>query len=341
MTTPAAPHRTVDGVLAVLAGIPLDQAAGRLAMEPADLSDAVEVYQAAGEAALDAQPAEGRWYQVHIEFPAWDGAEQTSAHHLGPRLQQLTPAVGSWWFIRKAPYWRLRCRPGPGGALADTRASVNAVLDSLTAAGPVRRWWETIYEPEVLAFGGPQGMEAAHDLFSADSSAILDYIRRRGDTGEAGRTLGRRELSVLLCSALFHGAGQEWHEQGDIWHRVASMRSLPADTPTHRLHDLTASLRRLMTVDTGPDSPLFAADRPLAFAAPWATAFTTAGRSLGRAAHDGTVERGLRDILAHHVIFHWNRLGLPGRTQAILARAAHDTVMNPVSVPPGGSLPAS
>jgi thiopeptide-type bacteriocin biosynthesis protein len=326
--SPAEPHQTVEGVLAVLAGIPLDRAAGRLALEPADLADAVEVYQAAGEAALDAQAADGRWYQVHIEFPDWDGADQTGADHLAPSLQrlQLTSAVGSWWFMRKAPCWRLRCRPGPGGVLVDTRVNVNAVLDSLTAAGRVSRWWETVYEPEVLAFGGQHGMEAAHGLFAADSSAILDYVRRSAAV-ETVPAIGRRELSVLLCSALFHGAGQEWYEQGDVWHRVARMRPLPADTPTGRLHSLSASLRRLMTVDAGANSPLFTADRPLAFAAPWATAFTAAGQSLGRAAHDGTLERGLRDILAHHVIFHWNRLGLPGRTQAILARAARDTVM--------------
>jgi hypothetical protein len=34
------------------------------------------------------------------------------------------------------------------------------------------------------------------------------------------------------------------------------------------------------------------------------------------------VSRGLRAVLAHVVIFHWNRLGLPAVTQATLARAA-------------------
>lgn len=325
----ASPNAAVEGVLAVLAGAPLERTAERCGMAAADLADAVEVYQAAGEAALNAPSPDGRWYQVHIEFPDWAAAERTGADHLGPILHRLAPAIGSWWFIRKAPCWRVRCRPAPGAALADTRVAVTEALDNLTAAGRVSRWWETVYEPEALAFGGPMGMEAAHALFAADSGAVLDYVRRQNGTAETHPAIGRRELSILLCGALFHGAGQEWHEQGDVWHRAARLRPLPADVPTDRLRELTAGLRRLMTVDTGLRSPLLAADGQLAFAAPWAAAFATAGRALGRAAHDGILERGLRDILAHHVIFHWNRLGLPGRTQAILARAARDLVMNP------------
>ncbi len=93
-----------------------------------------------------------------------------------------------------------------------------------------------------------------------------------------------------------------------------------------------------MTVNTDPHSTLLGPDGPLAFAAPWAAAFHGAGRSLGHAARDGTLQRGVRDILAHHVIFHWNRLGLAASTQAILARAARDTVMNPPSSPPDDRL---
>lgn len=83
-----------------------------------------------------------------------------------------------------------------------------------------------------------------------------------------------------------------------------------------------------MTADTSPTGPLFGPGRPLAFATPWITAFDIAGRTLGGAAASGSLERGLRDILAHHVIFHWNRLGLSARAQSILARAARDTVLD-------------
>lgn len=328
------PRETADSVVAVLAGVPLDEAAAHIGMEPADLADAVEVYQAAGRAALDA-PAAHDWYQVSVQFPDWDTAEHTAATHLGPHLRRVEDAgaVAAWWFIRKAPCWRLRLRPTPTPTHMDVKTAVRHVLDSLTTAGLIERWWETIYEPETIAFGGPDAIGAAHDLFHADSQHILDYLRRTEPAAPPDPTLGRRELSILLCTTLLRSAGQDWYEQGDIWHRVARIRPLPTDTPTGRLHEMTHSLRLLMTTEARPTGTL--ADGPLSFAAPWAAAFGKAGQILGDAARDGILERGVRDVLAHHVIFHWNRLGLTARTQSILARAARDTVMNPPTSPPG------
>jgi hypothetical protein len=39
------------------------------------------------------------------------------------------------------------------------------------------------------------------------------------------------------------------------------------------------------------------------------------------------MERGLRDVLAHHVIFHFNRIGVPAPAQAVLARAARNALL--------------
>jgi hypothetical protein len=36
--------------------------------------------------------------------------------------------------------------------------------------------------------------------------------------------------------------------------------------------------------------------------------------------------RGIRAVITLHVIFHWNRIGLPATTQATLARAAKDAI---------------
>ncbi|MGH3827705.1 MAG: hypothetical protein ACRDQX_11110, partial [Pseudonocardiaceae bacterium] len=95
-----------------------------------------------------------------------------------------------------------------------------------------------------------------------------------------------------------------------------------------RMENLTGALRRLMTLDTAPTGTLFGTGGPLTFAAPWATAFGEAGRALGNAARNGALVRGLRDVLAHHVIVHWNRRGLADQTPAILAQAARHTIMN-------------
>ncbi|MGH3922345.1 MAG: methyltransferase, FxLD system, partial [Pseudonocardiaceae bacterium] len=45
------------------------------------------------------------------------------------------------------------------------------------------------------------------------------------------------------------------------------------------------------------------------------------------AARRGMLERGLRAVLAHHVIFHWNRLGLPHADQHTLSTLAKEVVM--------------
>lgn len=342
METSVTSHQVAKSVLEVLAGVPLHQAAARTGMNADDLADAVEVYQVAGENALEAQVEAVRgWYSVSIQFADWSAAEHTAITGLGPQLERAenTGALAEWWFLRKYPCWRLRCRPGPAATRADAENAVSTILDGLMADGLVDRWWQTIYEPESLVFGGPQGMDIAHHLFHADSRGVLDYVRRRDSTALPDNTLGRRELSVLLCSTLFFGAGQEPHEQGDIWHRVEQLRPLPSGIPADRLSGMTEALQLLMKLDTSPASALFRTDSPLAFIAPWAAAFDDAGRRLGGAAQSGALQRGVRDILAHLVIFAWNRMGLDGRTQGILARAARDTVMNfPVNLPDARSL---
>lgn len=264
------------------------------------------------------------WHQIHIQFTDWTNSENLAVTRLAPHLQRAhdTDLMGRWWFIRKAPCWRLRGQPGSAGSAASRRV-VADVLDQLTDEGVVDQWRETIYEPETYAFGGPQGMEIAHTLFHADSDAVVSYLRPHGPTG----ILGRREVSLLLCSNLFGSAGQDWYEQGDVWHRVTQMRPLPPDTPLNRLEGLVDVLRPLMTLDPDTHRRLEGTDGPLAFAAPWLAAFAHAGQRLARTAHHGTLQRGLRDVLAHHVIFHWNRLGLAATTQAVLARAARDAIM--------------
>lgn len=314
--------------LAVLAGEPVATAAALIGMTAADLADAVALYKAAGRAALETQAASEGWYQVHVEFADWETAETSMAAHLWPRLRaaENDGTVSSWWYIRKAPCWRLRFHAAT--TPTDMKQFVAGMLDDLARQDLIAGWWSSIYEPEACAFGGAAGIEAAHRLFHADSRSILEYLNRTATNPTTDPIIGRRELSILLCSALLRAAKQDWHEQGDVWHRVTLMRPLPPDAPTERLHSLTSQIRQLVSLDTSPP-PSPAANGPLAYAGDWLATFTHAGHALGAAAHHGTLHRGVRDVLAHHVIFHWNRLGLPARTQGVLAQAAFETILNP------------
>lgn len=326
--TRAALAETVRAVMDVLAGTPLADAATRAHMEPTELAAAAEVYQQAGRHALEQQQGHSAdWWQLYLQFTHWPGAEKITAEHLAPLLHRAeTEGTATvWWFLRKHPCWRLRIRTRPD---SDVKNNLSRVLGHLTAAGRIARWWTGIYEPETAAFGGTVGMNYAHELFHADSHAIVLDLHRHTSP------LGRRELSLLLCTALMRAASLEWYEIGDVWHRVAAERPLPADIPPGRPHAMAGDLRQLLLADTTPNGPMLGPGGPVAFAADWADAFRRTGTALGTAARAGTLDRGLRHVLAYHVIFHWNRLGLPSRTQSILAAAARTAILGPPTPPP-------
>lgn len=272
------------------------------------------------------------WQQVYIQFADWAASEQDAVQHLVPLLSQAHAdgLVTAWWFMRKHPCWRLRLRPGPGGHATMTHLA--AALDGLAANRKIHRWWPGIYEAEEAAFGGPKGMTAAHDLFTADSQCVMDLISGT----EMG--LGRRELSLLLCGILMRSAGLEFYEQGDTWHRAARERPLPPDVPAERLTGMSASLMTLILADTTSDGGLLGPSGPAAAATGWADAFRHAGRTLGADARAGVLQRGLREVLSYHIIFHWNRLGLPARQQAILAWSARGAILGPPHPAPAGPV---
>jgi thiopeptide-type bacteriocin biosynthesis protein len=253
------------------------------------------------------------WHQVNVVFPDWNHAEHTAAACIAPQLDADALAAG-WWFIRKAPCWRIRWQAEP----AD-QARIEQHLDILAAAGHITGWTKSIYEPEIHAFGGPEAMAAAHRLFHADSRGILTYLRGQPD----GRH--RREISLMLCSIMMRAARQDFFEQGDTWARAASYRKAPPGTNPDRPGPLD-HVRRLITADAESQMRDGA---PLAHCAQWAAAYAAAGRELASLTAAGQLHRGLRDVLAHHVIFAWNRLGLPYATQSVLAGTAKTAVFGP------------
>ena len=314
---------TVQAVLTVLAGNPIAETAAHAYLDTAVLSDAVEMFRQAGIRALtdaeETQAAQNCW-QIYLEFANWATAETTAAHQLRPLFQQAESdgSLAGWWFIRKHPCWRLRLHAPPGGQVEDT---IGDALDQLTAAGHLARWWPGVYEPETTAFGGGPAMASAHRLFHADSRAILD------STPHGDVPLRRPEMSVLLITTLLTAAGLERYEQGAVWDHVCRERPLPTDVTPEQTTRITNDLHYLLFADTSADGPLFGIGTPLESAAAWADSFRRVGRDLRERALAGTLERGLRLVLSYHVIFHWNRLGIPPRMQAALAHSARYAIL--------------
>jgi thiopeptide-type bacteriocin biosynthesis protein len=263
---------------------------------------------------MDNPPA---WQQVNIAFPDRGRAEQTALAHLAPFLctAEDEGAVSAWFFIRKWPCWRVRYLPDVG----DMHARICRELAALTTAGHIAGWTTAIYEAEVHAFGGAASMTVAHRLFHRDSRGLLAFLRDE-DAAAGGH---RREMSLMLCSTLMRSAGLDLYEQGDVWARVAAHRALPSTSDRTSADQLQAAVNRLITVDA--DSQM-GNDGPLSHVTAWAGAYTSAGKDLAHLNRSGALHRGLRDVLAHHVIFAWNRIGLPYETQAILADTAKTVI---------------
>ncbi|MGC5039935.1 methyltransferase, FxLD system [Streptomyces sp. DT190] len=229
-------------------------------------------------------PADRSWWHASVAFPdqSHDAARALATALVGRRFH----------FLRKDAGVRLR-----------TEQPVTDRLDQLVAKKAITGWVGGIYEPETHAFGGPEGMDVAHDVFCADSPAAL------AETGNPHA----RERSVMLLSAMIRGAGLDPFEAGDVWARWAALR--PPVAPPHgpALERAVSSMRRLMNAD--------AALRPGAEAG-WVqlvAAFEDAGRRLRRLAADGRLIRGIRGVIAHHAIFAFNRAGVPADAQAATA----------------------
>ncbi|UNO42154.1 methyltransferase, FxLD system [Streptomyces sp. MST-110588] len=253
-----------------------------------------------------------RWYQHNVTFADRATGKRAIADCLGPALLEAEKdgQLTAWWFMNKQP-WPLRYRSAAPSPL------IESVLSDLVDDGAVRAWVPGIYEPETTAFGGPENMDAAHELFHQDSRHLLTY--RPGP----GR-LGRRETAVLLISALMRAARLDWFEQGDVWAKAAELRPAPQELAPDRATALGQAVKRLMTVDSRslcrPGGPFDGHDE-------WVAAFERAGATLADLAARGGLTRGVRAIVTHHLIFHANRAGLRSDDQSALFNIARKAVM--------------
>ncbi|WP_433177342.1 methyltransferase, FxLD system [Actinoallomurus sp. CA-150999] len=254
------------------------------------------------------------WREINVWFATWQAA-QTAADTIGRRLVDLETSgtLTLWWFVRKGVEWRIRYLPEPGKA-ETTAEALGRTLDELTAHGRCTRWAHTIYEPPAAAFGGPEALNVAHVLFHADSRHVLDHLARRGGH--------QRELGVLLTVTMLRAARRDWYDQGQVWEFLTRQRTIPAQPPKPAA---TAAIHQLLTADPAPGR----LGVPLA----WFTAFEHAGATHFDLDRRGVTTRGLNAILAHHILYAWNRLGLPEPVQGALAHIAARLVFDDGTTP--------
>ncbi|WP_329137717.1 methyltransferase, FxLD system [Streptomyces sp. NBC_01476] len=254
--------------------------------------------------------AETDWWHARVSFPGGTGITPEAAGALSSALGEQR-----FHFLRKDGDLRLR-----------TQQPAADLLERLVADQAATAWVVGIYEPETHAFGGPEGMSLAHDVFCVDSRAAL------AETGSPGA----RERCVLLLSVLIRAAGLDPFEAGDVWAKLGSLRppiAPPTGWPRERA---VAAMRRLMNADAAlrPDAEPHWAER--------VAVFENAGRQLRQLAADGELTRGLRAVLAHHAIFAFNRAAVPTTEQAAtawLGRQAAFSDQEPADVSPRKPTP--
>ncbi|MEU2466697.1 methyltransferase, FxLD system [Streptomyces sp. NPDC012486] len=229
-------------------------------------------------------PPATAWWHASVAFP--------DPHADAARALATALAKHRFHFLRKDAGVRLR-----------TEQPTTGLLDKLVADHVITGWTGGMYEPETHAFGGPEGIEVAHELFCADSPAAL------AETG----TPGARERSVMLLSAMIRAAGLDPFEAGDVYAQWAALRPPVAPPQGPPLEKAVSAMRRLMNADAAlrPDAEAGWAER--------VAAFEDAGRRLRRLAAHGRLIRGIRGVLAHHAIFAFNRAGVPADAQAATA----------------------
>nr|WP_221383156.1 thiopeptide-type bacteriocin biosynthesis protein [Actinoplanes polyasparticus] len=263
------------------------------------------------------------WQQANLEFTDPDLAEQVAVTHVTPVLTAAEDnrLIIAWFIVRKGHQWRLRYLPAHTSGNPAT--GIRDLLEGLQRCEYLTTVTYVIYEPETTAFGGTRAMRLAHRLWHLDSRHLL--------APPAAHPQHTRELSMMLCSAMMRAAGLDWYEQGDVWSRVADHRD-PAD-PSH-IDALRDAVRHLLIVD--PNS-LTHADAALAGESALFDAFTSTGAALRRTHESGQLCRGLREVLTHHVIFMWNRRGVPEHDQTALAAAAGNIIFGPHSALTGSA----
>ena len=258
------------------------------------------------------------WTQRNLTFSG-ASAEERERHavaHLCHVLTELRERglTLRWWFVRKGA-WRIRYH-----LTGSTTDLPDDPMHPVLTAG--LQWTRDIYEPETHAFGGPESMDLAHELFHQDSRSLLPYL--------ASDPADRRERSLVLFTALMRAAGLDINEQGDVWAQVADYR------PTASTRSAAPQTWAAFTADVG--HLLRGTARGDTVDPGWLAAFTHAGNSLKSLREQGLLTRGIRAIIALHVIFAWNRLGLTAPMQADLATAAKEAIFG--AAPGTNAVPA-
>lgn len=225
------------------------------------------------------------------------------AHELGPLLRDvghIHPFKGWWWLYKadvRGPAVRLRVFVSNESS-SEVEAAIKSRLSKLH-----HDFTMPCYEPEILLFGGPHGMQAAHEFLCADSAFLASWAET--DSSPTG-SLIPEGLSLALIMRVLQAANFDLFERWDVFDRVAQKRAF-GQHDDKRFQRYAELVRKIIAA--GPDQvfELYAStkSRLLTDHVAFLDKF---GRTMSSLYINGLLECGLREFFVPIILFHWNRL---------------------------------
>jgi thiopeptide-type bacteriocin biosynthesis protein len=160
-----------------------------------------------------AHPPGGEWLYLRV-YAAPGRHGELITRHLPELARQAAPVTDRWFFLRyrdDEPHLRVRFHGEPPAVNTHLLPAAHRWADGLATAGVISGIVLDTYRPEIDRYGGPELIEAAEHVFSADTRSVLEQLALRG------RGLLDLPMEILLAAnhldlaEQLHGDGwQEW-----------------------------------------------------------------------------------------------------------------------------------
>jgi thiopeptide-type bacteriocin biosynthesis protein len=251
------------------------------------------------------------WLQVNVAVARHNASALPGVRAL---FRRLSPIISYWkreqkikcfFFARKPPDLRLRflCASPESELLLD----LETILLELQKSGLVSHFFRSVYEPEVLQFGGTEAMALVHRYFETDSLAwtALDLLEEANARIIATDTLVLAVMNDLFLRTLSCSA-----EVWDAWCNLAkSIPSSQTDTPPRT---------EIVLIESIVPSACAEEERILRN---YLEANQQLATGLQHTWTEGKLLCGMRALLPFIAMFHFNRHGLDSVRQVAIASA--------------------
>lgn len=242
------------------------------------------------------------WVDLAVTLPAPD--HRAAAY--GVMRDVSAELIGSgrvsrWFFLHKPPGFRWRLLARDEDEVEEIASYATCALRDRAGAVAER----ATYEPQFALFGGPQVMDWVHEGWAADADLWSGWH------ASTSTTSSRIATSLHALAELFTRSGVEGWQDREVWRLVTTStgrRVAPGSWERPGVAQAAREIRQLW------DSAWY--ERPRDAPAP----------AIGPPppSHPGSGNEGgltPRALLAHWVVFHWNRAGFAPGYQALIAES--------------------